>query len=162
MSSWNANVTIESPHVAWYLIIIVLFVIYFTISKIFEVEMWWPWSSPLEWIKVKCYYNNRKLLPDFIFCSSRSHFYIYHHFQNIRCRNVHDFDFHLQNCSRSNVDMQIQNKYMRSYLMAIVIFILSVTISGKFIFKMCVTLTVTLTFRMGQDQMQICQLTSHT
>ena len=39
--------------------------------------------------------------------------------------------------------------------MAMVIFTLSVTISKIFIVDVCMTLT--LTFRMGQDQMQLCQ-----
>ena len=57
---------------------------------------------------------------------------------------MHDVDLELQNESSSNVHMQIESPYMTSFMMAIVIFFISVTMSKIFIVVMCMTLTLTI------------------
>ena len=66
---------------------------------------------------------------------------------------------HLQKRPRSNLNMIIKSPYSISYLMAIVMFDLSVTILEIFAIKMFMTLT--LTIRMSQGQMYICQSKGH-
>ena len=57
---------------------------------------------------------------------------------------VYNLDLDFQNGSRSNVHMPIKSYYMTCYLIAIVIFSTSVTISKIFIIEKYMTLIVTL------------------
>ena len=84
----------------------------------------------------------------FLFLIAIVMFHISHHFQDSRCRNIHDF--HLQNGSRSYVLMQIESQDMTSYLMAIVLFFIFVIISNIFIVELY--MTCNLTFIMGRGQ----------
>ena len=59
--------------------------------------------------------------------------------------------------SRSNVDMLIESRYRPFYTMKIVMFTLCFTVWEIFSVDMCSTLT----FIMGQGQMQICQSKRH-
>ena len=58
-------------------------------------------------------------------------------------------DFHSR--SWSNINMLIERKSATSYFIAAVVFDLSITVCDLFTVKMGMTLT--LTFRMGQDQL---------
>ena len=67
-------------------------------------SVWWqllffpyrsPFQSYLEWAKVKCKYTNRKPIHDLLFDGNSNFNPIYHHFQDIHCRNVHDLDLDL-------------------------------------------------------------------
>ena len=64
------------------------------------------------------------------------------HFRDIRSRNVDDHD--LENWLRSNLNMLIEIPYATSYLMAIVMFALSITILETFTVEICMTLTSTI------------------
>ena len=71
--------------------------------------------------------------------------------------NVHDLD--LQNGSMLNINIPIERPYATSYLLAIALFALSVIVCEILTVEMRMTLT--LTSRMGQDQMQICHSKGH-
>ena len=64
---------------------------------------------------------------------------------------VHEHDLDLWNGSRLNADILIKRSYMTLYLMEIVMCSKLITISQLFAVKMCMTLTMT--FKTGQDQM---------
>ena len=59
-------------------------------------------------------------------------------------------DLDLYNVPRSNLNMLIESLHATSYLMAIVMFVLSFTACTIFTVKVCMILT--LTFRMNQDK----------
>ena len=87
----------------------------------------------------------------------RFHFYCYFH----KCKR---YDF--LNCTthKANKTPKYGNivptaKFLRPYLIAMVMFVLSVTIWQIFAVEMCMTLA--LTFEMVQGQMFMCQSTDH-
>ena len=86
--------------------------------------------------------------------------HIGHHFQAKFCQNVHDLDKDLKNGPRSNFNTSIENPYIISYWIAIVIVDWYFTISKIYAFGICTTLT--LSYRIGQGQMKICQSKGHT
>ena len=71
---------------------------------------------------------------------------------------LHDRKLCLWNGYRSNANVLSENPCMTSYLTAIM-FVTLVTISKLVAIKMCMTLTIT--FRFGEGQMQIWQSTTH-
>ena len=94
------------------------------------------WS--IEWVIVKCKYADLRHIYIYIFiyiyiyhfqlegkCNVRS---IHHHLRHTRSRKVHYIDLDLSNGPRSNVNTQIESASMTSYLIAIEMFAISVTI----------------------------------
>ena len=83
-------------------------------------------------------------------------------FAGIRCQNVHSLG--LYRGPRLTIIMQIKRPYATSYLVAIVTFVIAVTIFNIFTVEMCITST--LTFRMAQGQIcasgkAVCDLQSY-
>ena len=74
--------------------------------------------------------------------------------RHIHSQNMHDLDLDLQNGPRSIVYMPMERLYATFLFLTIAMFALYVTICQIFAVKVCMTLT--LTSRMGQSQMQIC------
>ena len=72
-----------------------------------------------------------------------NYYVICHNFHAIYCRNMHDLDIDLWMKSRSNTLRSIESQYMTCYLMAIIIFTLSVNISKTFIVQIYMTLKYT-------------------
>ena len=68
---------------------------------------------------------------------------------------LHDLDHDLLNGPRLNVNISIDNPYTTFYMMAVATFAVSVTIYE--IFAVEKRMTISLTFRMCQGQMRICQ-----
>ena len=80
---------------------IAMFAISLTISKRFAVNMYVIFNIPLEWVKVKCKYANRKHIHNLLFCNSN--FYpVCRHFHEIDRRNMHDLDLDFQKASVKN------------------------------------------------------------
>ena len=94
---------IESPKMTCYLMTIVSFTLSVTIFMILTVKMCIDLDL-LEQVKVKRKHANRNPMHNLIF-DINDNFSTCHHFQYIYCRNVHDPDVHLQNGSRSNVNI---------------------------------------------------------
>ena len=75
----------------------------------------------------------------------------------IRSRNVHDHDLDLQNGPRSIVNMPFERLHLTSFVLAIAVLALSSFGRYSHTVEMCVTLT----FRIGQDQMNTWQSKGH-
>ena len=58
-------------------------------------------------------------MHDFQFDGDSNVFIICHHFHNIQCRNMHDFDLDLNNEPRSDVSMPFDSSYITSNIKAI-------------------------------------------
>ena len=144
------NRLLKSRCIIWYLKTIVKFLIADTISRIFDIERAWSWPLPLECVKIKCNYSNRKPYMTIFMEIVR-----FQNLQDIRCRNVNDQDCDIYNESMLNVYMPMH----ASYLMTMIWMLLSAIISKIFTLEMGMTLTST--FWICQDQMQICQSTGH-
>ena len=71
---------------------------------------------------------------------------------------MQDLDLHLRTGSRTNVIMPIKNPRTTSYLMVIMMFRLSITISKTFTMEL--SMTFILSFRMGLGQNVTMQLES--
>ena len=65
---------------------------------------------------------------------------------------MHDLDLDLQSWPRSNVNITIESQYATSYVLAMTMSVLSITVYELVTFKICMTLTFT--FRMGLGQMK--------
>ena len=114
----------------------------------------WPWHQPLKLTKVKFKYANRKPMIDFVFDVNSNVWIIHHNFRDSKSKCAWPWPW-----PRSTVNTPIESPNMTCYLKAIVIFSLSVNVSKKVIVLMCMTMT--LSFRIGQGQLSICQSKPH-
>ena len=87
----------------------------------------WYGPRPLDLVKVKYKYANRKPIHEFIL-DENSNFSIYVTI-SVHCRNVHYIDLDLCNEPRSNMNMAIESPCATSYVRAIVMPSLFMTIS---------------------------------
>ena len=78
---FNVNIIIESPCMTYYLMAILILPYLSLFSRHSLSKLAWPW--PLELVKVKCKYANRRTIPDLLVDSSINLYHLYHHFQVI-------------------------------------------------------------------------------
>ena len=77
-----------------------------------------PWPWPLELVKFKCKYANRKPRHDLLSDGNGNFYSICHHYQDIHSWNLHDPDLDLLNQTRSPVSMLFERPHMTSHSMA--------------------------------------------
>ena len=140
-----------------YLMTVKTFDLFVTLLRHSESKCACHWSRQFEWVKTKSKYINGKPICDFIFdgdCNVNA-FTVFDIFTVEMCTTLH---WSLEG-PRSNVDKPSKRSYAIFSLLAVVMFVISVTVYKIFIFEMCTTLTLTFIMGEGQDQMQICQST---
>ena len=137
----NVNMPIEIPHATFYLMPIAMFALSpFAIDS--QSKYAWPWLWPLEWVKIKCKYDNRKATCDVICVGNCNICPICPHLWDIHGRSVPDLDFESE--PRSNVRMTAEWPYAAFYSLAIAMFAPSVTVCYKFSVEICLALILTL------------------
>ena len=116
-SKSNVNMSVDSPHITIYdsnsdvqLTV--------TICRVFSVKMCNVLVLDFDTqtgSRKKYKYTNRKAIYDIIFHDNGHISPIFHHFQDICNRNVHDLDLDRQNWSRPNVNMTMESMRMTCY-----------------------------------------------